>query len=66
MVKIIIDELLAKQSKTVYWLSKQTGISQFSMGKIVKGKTASIKFDIIEKICIALNCQVGDILKIEE
>jgi putative transcriptional regulator len=64
MVKIIIDEVLAKQCKTVYWLSKQTGVSQFSMGKIVKGKTTSIKFDLLEKICLALNCEAGDILKI--
>ena len=66
MVKIIIHEVLTTQCKSAYWLSKQTGISQFSIGKIVKGKTTSIKFDLLEKICLALNCEVGDILKIEK
>ena len=66
MLIVKIDAVLAKQNKTVYWLSKQTGISQFSMGKIVKGKTTSIKFDLLEKICLALNCDAGDILKIEK
>ena len=66
MLIVKIDAVLAKQNKTVYWLSKQTGISQFSMGKIVKGKTTSIKFDLLEKICLALNCEAGDILKIEK
>lgn len=66
MVKIKIEEVLAQQNKTVYWLAKQTGISQFSMGKIVKAKTISIKFDLLEKICLALNCEAGDILKIEK
>jgi len=66
MLIVKIDTVLAKQNKTVYWLSKQTGISQFSMGKIVKGKTTSIKFDLLEKICLALNCEAGDILKIEK
>ena len=66
MLTVKIDAVLAKQNKTVYWLSKQTGISQFSMGKIVKGKTTSIKFDLLEKICLALNYEAGDILKIDK
>lgn len=66
MIKINLDSILEKQDKTVYWLSKKTGISQNSLGKIVKNETTSIKFDTLEKICIALDVDVQDILKLEK
>ncbi|WP_050069817.1 helix-turn-helix domain-containing protein [Anaerosalibacter massiliensis] len=64
MIKFNLDEILKKQGKTMYWLSKQTGISQNSISKIVKNETAGINFDTLEKICLALDVDIEDILKI--
>lgn len=66
MIKIMLDEILQNQGKTMYWLSKETGISQNSIGKIVKNETSSINFDTLYKICIALNVEISDILKLEK
>lgn len=65
-MRIAINELLEKKGKTSYWLSKETGISQYSMLKIVKGETDSIKFENIAKICTALECTPNDIFINEE
>lgn len=64
-MKILIGEILEKQDKTSYWLSRATGISQYSMLKIVKGETDSIKFENIEKICRALKVTPNDIFLLE-
>ncbi|MFS8542062.1 MAG: helix-turn-helix transcriptional regulator [Tissierellales bacterium] len=66
MIRFNVDKLLKQQGKTVYWLSKQTGISQNSLAKIVKNQTTGINFDTLEKICIALNCDISDVLKLEK
>lgn len=66
MIKINIDKILGQQGKTAYWLSKQTGISQNSIGKIIKNETTGINFDTLYKICIALNCDISDILEVVE
>lgn len=66
MIRFNVDKLLKQQNKTVYWLSKQTGISQNSLAKIVKNQTTGINFDTLEKICIALNCDISDVLKLEK
>lgn len=63
MIKIKLQEVLDEQEKTVYWLAKQTGISQNSLGKIVKGETTSIRFDVLDNICNALQCRVEDIIE---
>lgn len=65
MIKIYISEVLKNKSKTVYWLFKQTGISQNNLAKLIKNETNSITFSNLEKICKALNCTPNDILKIE-
>ena len=64
MIKINLGKILEQQNKSMYWLSKQTGISQNSISKIVKGETSGINFDTLEKICVALKCNISDILEI--
>lgn len=62
MFTLKIDEILEKKGKTRYWLSKQCGVAQNNFAKICNNETISIKFDILEKICAALECTPNDIL----
>lgn len=61
MLSLRINEILEQQGKTPYWLGKQTGISQNNIGKICNGETSTIRFDTLEKICIALDCSINDL-----
>lgn len=61
MLSLRIKELLEEKGKTPYWLGKQTGISPNNIGKICNGETSTIRFDTLEKICIALDCSVNDL-----
>ena len=64
-MKIMIDKVLKTQNKTRYWLSVETGISYPTIMKLCNNKTSSVKFEIIEKICKALNATPNDIMEIE-
>jgi len=57
-----IDKLLAKDSRSFYWLAKATGVSHTTLWRLKKGKSVGINFETLEKICRALKCQPGDIL----
>ncbi|OLN33843.1 helix-turn-helix domain-containing protein [Desulfosporosinus metallidurans] len=63
MIKIHLVDLLKEKGRTKYWLAKQTKVSANSIGKIVDGKTSSINYMILDKICTALECSVGDVLE---
>lgn len=65
ILKIKLNKALESKGKTKYWLSKQTGITQQNLGKLANGQTTSVRFDNLESICKALNCDIGDILEIE-
>jgi putative transcriptional regulator len=64
VIKVTIDEILKEKGKTVYWLGKEANITQYNLGKLIKNKTNSIKFDNLEKICNILECDISDVLKI--
>ena len=61
-----IQKILDSQGKTKYWLSKQTGIDNTSIGKICNGETKNIRLDTMEKICKALNCTPNDIIETDD
>lgn len=62
MIDIHIDEQLAEQGRTFYWLAKETGISHTTLWRLKKGKALGINFDTLEKICLALDCHPGEII----
>ena len=64
MIEIRVDELLKQQERTFYWLAKDTGISHTTLWRLKKGKALGINFDTLEKICHALHCQPGDVVKL--
>ena len=64
MIEIRVDELLKQQERTFYWLAKDTGISHTTLWRLKKGKALGINFDTLEKICHALRCQPGDVVRL--
>ena len=59
-----IDELLNEKGRSFYWLSKQTRISHTTLWRLKKGKALGINFATLEKICLALECTPGEVLKL--
>lgn len=66
MISINIDDILTHKNKTRYWLAKETGVTYPNIVKLIEGKTTSIKFEVLDKICDVLNCDISDILKREK
>jgi len=65
IIKLQIDEVLENLGRSFYWLSKQTGISHSTLWRLKKGKALGINFATLEKICQALECEPGDVLKLD-
>ena len=55
--KLLIDKDLKKKD-----LQRISGISAASITKLAKNE--NVNMEIIEKICLALHCDVGDIMEI--
>jgi len=62
MIEAKLDEVLEKRGKSLYWLQQKTGFAYTTLWKLSTGKTESIKFEVLDKICDLLECEPGDIL----
>jgi len=48
----------------MYRLAKDTDITYQTLWKLKTGQSQRIGFDILEKICVRLNCTPGDLLAV--
>ncbi len=60
---INIDVMLAKRKMSVTELSERVGITMANMSILKNGKAKAVKLSTLEAICVALDCQPGDILE---
>ena len=63
MIRVNIDVMLAKRKMTSTQLSEKIGITLPNLSILKTGKAKAIRFSTLEAICIALDCEVADILE---
>ena len=61
MILCNLPVLLAERRMKVADLIRMTGISKSTMHKIYNEQTSRIDFETMDKICEALNIEVGDL-----
>ena len=61
-MKIFIKEKLKEKNMSRYELAKRIGVTYPTIDNIYKGKSTSIRFEILESICNELDCYPNDIL----
>ena len=65
-MKIMLSRLLDDKGISQNQMAKDTGRSVTTLRNLNHNKTTRISFDILEKICIYLNCDVEDVLFVEK
>jgi len=61
-IKTRLEDLLTERGRSMYWLSKEKGIAYSVLWRLKTGRATSIRFDILVRICEALECQPGDLI----
>jgi len=61
-----LDVMLAKRKLKLKELSEIVGVSTVNLSILKQGKVKAIRFSTLNAICLALNCQPGDILEFVE
>ncbi len=66
MITLSIKEYIEKQGITRYELSKRTGIKYQIIDNYYKNKVTRYDKEILDKICIALSCDISDIISFKK
>lgn len=66
MIKIKLCEVLGKKKMTRKKLAELTNVRPNTIGDLYNEKVRKIDLDILDRICIALECSVSDLLEFQE
>ena len=62
-IVVKLDAMLVKNKVSLTELSKAIGLSLTNLSMLKNGNVRGIRFETLEKICIVLNCQPGDLIE---
>jgi len=63
MIVVNLDVMLARRKMRSKELAERIGITEQNVSLLKSGKVKGVRFDTLENICRALDCQPGDILE---
>jgi putative transcriptional regulator len=61
-IVVALDVMLAKRKMRSRELAEKVGITEQNLSLLKSGKVKGVRFDTLERICEALNCQPADLL----
>jgi putative transcriptional regulator len=63
MIVVNLDVMLATRKMRSKELAERIGITEANLSLLKSGKVKGVRFDTLEAICVALDCQPGDLLE---
>jgi putative transcriptional regulator len=63
MIVVNLDVMLAKRKMRSKELAERIGITEANLSLLKSSKVKGVRFETLEKICAALECQPGDLLE---
>lgn len=61
-----LDRVMADRKILLKDLAEEVGITNVNLSKLKNGKVMAVRFETLNGICKALDCQPGDILEYVE
>ena len=65
-IVVTLDVMLSKRKMKSKDLAAAVGITEQNLSLLKSGKVRGVRFDTLEAICRALQCQPGDLLEYQE
>ena len=64
-IELRIEKVLKERKRSLYWLSRNTGLSYTTLWRLTKDRALGINFATLVKLCEALECRPGDIMDLK-
>ena len=64
-IKFLIDDVLSEKNLSKNWLEENAKLQRRQLNSYANNKVKRIDLDVLARICIALDVEVGDIMKIQ-
>ena len=65
-IVVTLDVMMARRKMSLNELSERVGVSVTNLSLLKTGKVRGVRFSTLQAICLALDCQPGDLLEFRE
>ncbi|MDY7227145.1 helix-turn-helix domain-containing protein [Hyalangium rubrum] len=62
-IRITLDDVLARKGMKAKQLAELIGVSQTHLSLFRSGKVRGVRFSTLSKLCAALGCEPGELIK---
>lgn len=66
MIIIRLDRMMADRKISLNELAEKVGMTNVNLSNLKTGKMKGIRFETLEAICKALDCQPGDLMEYKD
>lgn len=66
MIIIRLDRVMADRKISLNELAEKVGMTNVNLSNLKTGKMKGIRFETLEAICKALDCQPGDLMEYKD
>ncbi|MEC1289064.1 helix-turn-helix transcriptional regulator [Bacillus mojavensis] len=66
MIKVHLSRVMGERKVNIAEVSRLTGLHRNGISRLYYEETDGIKFETLEKLCKALDCEITDLLEIIE
>lgn len=64
-VEVHLDKILADRGMTLTELAERAGVTTVNLSVLKNGRARAVRFSTLTAICLALDCEPGDLLTID-
>ncbi|MCM3488817.1 helix-turn-helix transcriptional regulator [Alkalihalophilus marmarensis] len=62
----LLEQMAKNNIRQIKELHEKTGISRTTISALLNGEKVAIRLDTLAKLCIALNCNIGDLVVLSD
>ena len=64
-ITVTLDEVLTRKGLKAKDVAREVGVSETHLSLFRSGKVKGVRFDTLAKLCTAVGCQPGDLLRLD-
>ena len=64
-ITVMLDEVLTRKGLKAKDVAREVGVSETHLSLFRSGKVKGVRFDTLAKLCAAVGCQPGDLLRMD-
>lgn len=65
MIRVTLTDILDRRQLSLRELARRTGTHPDVLSRFARQATSGVSYDLLDRICMALGCTVGDLLRYE-